>query len=118
MDEREEETSRLTAAPGEHNVTFHHPAGSVPGILELEAELPPRGTAWDLPLPEDGAIRDAEGTYRGHGFPSIERLPELMATLRSNLPARLEQVTLSHWMPRPRPRRCGGRDRRSGGERH
>jgi hypothetical protein len=99
VEEREEDASRLTAAPGEHNVTFHHPAGSVSGVLELEAEHPPRGTAWDLPLPEDGALHDADGTYRGHGFPSIEHLPVLTATLRSNLPVRLEQVTLSHWTP-------------------
>ena len=99
MEEREEEASRLGAAPGEHNVTFHHPSGSVPGVLDLEPEHPPRGTAWDLPLPEDGALHDADGTYQGHGLPSAERLPELTATLRSNLPARLEQVTLSHWAP-------------------
>lgn len=94
-----EEASQLSAAPGEHNVTFHHPTGSVPGVLELEAQRPPRGTAWDLPLPKNGELRGADGTYRGHGFPSIEHLPELAATLRSKLPARLEQVTLSHWVP-------------------
>lgn len=99
MEERTEETSRVIAAPGEHNVTFHHPAGSVPGVLSLEAERPPRGTVWDLRLPEDGALRDPDGTYRGHGLPSVERLPALTATLRSNLPAFLEDVTLSHWMP-------------------
>lgn len=98
MDEHPEEESGLAAGPGEYNVTFHHPAGSAPGLLDLQAEKPPSGTAWDLPLPEDGAIRDPDGTYRGHGFPAVETLPELAATLRSNLPARLEQVTLSHWM--------------------
>lgn len=99
MEEREEKTSSLVTAPGERNITFHHPAGSVPGILDLQAERPPLGTAWDLPLPLEGAVRDADGTHVGHDLPSAEHLPTLSATLRSNLPAHLEQVTLSHWMP-------------------
>ena len=99
VEERSEEATRLPVAPGEHHVIFHHPAGDAPGYLELQAEQPPSGTVWELPLPEDGTIRDPDRTYRGHGFPSVEHLSELNATLRSNLPPRLEQVTLSHWMP-------------------
>jgi hypothetical protein len=98
MEEHADQSASGAGGPGEHSITFHHPAGSVPGVLRIEAALPPSGIVFDLPLPEDGAIRDADGGYRGHGFPAVEQLPVLTATLRSNLPVRLQDVTLSHWM--------------------
>lgn len=99
MEEHAEKSGPGAGSPGEHSITFHHPAGSVPGVLQIEAAQPPSGIVFDLRLPEDGAIRDADGSYRGHGFPAMEQLSVLTGTLRSNLPVRLQNVTLSHWMP-------------------
>jgi hypothetical protein len=96
--EHEDRSKRLGVTSGEHQVEFHHRSRTVPGVLELHARQAPRGVAYGLPLPEDGAIRDADGTYTGHGFPTVEHHPTFKATLRSNLPVWLEDVTVEHWM--------------------